>query len=144
MEQPSGSSEVNGLQVSSLAESTKSVGEQGRKIYGQYMDLQPAIGETPKDSNAPLNRNYRCPNCEKTYHDDQRSFWARHWNEREKRCIACTQDQPNAAHDDATVPSSSASKLNLIQSVIMLLMIVYIIIITRACMNNYPCIHNDY
>lgn len=116
-EEPSGASVVNGLQVNSLADSTKSVGEQGREIYDQYMDLQPAIGETPKDSPAPLNPNYRCPNCKRTYHDDQRTFYARHWNEREKRCFACTQDQPNATvtHENTTVPLSGASKLKQVQ-----------------------------
>ena len=94
--------------------SIKSAGEQGREFYGQYMNLQPAIGETPKDSDAPLNPNYRCPNCQKTYHDDHRSFWARHWNEREKRCIACTQ--PNAILDDTNVPLSSTSKLKQLTS----------------------------
>ena len=86
---------VSGLQVDSQligsGASIKSAGEQGREFYGQYMNLQPAIGETPKDSDAPLNPNYRCPNCQKTYHDDHRSFWARHWNERDKRCAPCSQ-----------------------------------------------------
>ena len=81
------------------------------KFYDQHIGLQPAIGETPTDSIAPLNPNYRCPNCKKTYHDDQRTFYARHWNEREKRCVACTQDQPTIIHEDTTIPSSSAGKL---------------------------------
>ena len=104
---------VSGLQVKSelvcSGASTLSAGEQGRELYSQYMDIQPAIGETPKDSTAPLNPNYRCPNCNKTYHDDQRLFLTRHWNEREKGCIACTQ--PNAVREDTNVRSSSVSKL---------------------------------
>ena len=71
--------------------SAKSIGAQGVEFFNQVMNLQPAVGETPTVSAARLNPNYKCPNCHKVYHDDQRAFWARHWKEREERCPACIE-----------------------------------------------------
>lgn len=79
--------------------SAKSVGAQGVEFFNQVMNLQPAVGETPTDSAARLNPNYKCPSCHRIYHDDQRAFWARHWKEREERCPACIE--PSGANTTA-------------------------------------------
>ena len=78
-------------------------------VYFEHIHIQPAEGETPKDSTAPLNPNYRCPICHKTYHDDQRLFWKRHWDERDKRCIPCLQDSATigAAVNEVAKPSGA-------------------------------------
>lgn len=69
---------------------TISAGTEGRQYYEQYTHIQHADGrQTPENSDAPLNENYKCHHCGKTYHDDQRLFYTRHMKEPQQRCLNC-------------------------------------------------------
>ena len=57
------------------SEDTKAV-----KMYDNQTHLSPAEGETPK-SQVPIDPNYTCPKCHKSYAGDLRQYFTRHIEE---------------------------------------------------------------
>lgn len=60
---------------------------EGRGYYDDHIEVQvPKDGPTPEESEVPLDNNYSCPHCGKTYHKNQRLYFTRHMEKLQYRC----------------------------------------------------------
>lgn len=60
---------------------------EGKEYYKDHIEVQvPNDGPTPEESEVPLDDNYKCPLCGKTYRENQRLYFKRHVDELQYRC----------------------------------------------------------
>ena len=60
---------------------------EGKGYYKDHVEMQiPEDGPTPEESEFPLDGNFKCNFCGKTYHKDQRLYFKRHMEELMQRC----------------------------------------------------------